>query len=170
MRPIVETLAGGDLRSIGASNRVVTQVLAKPHLFAELMAGLRHPDRIVRSRCADAAEKISARHPGWLEPYKVELLALLTSAQDAEMRWHLAQMLPRLDLGRREHKQVISAMHAYLDDNSRIVATMALQALFDLSRSDAGLRERLRPELERRAREGSAAVRARARRLLSAMP
>lgn len=169
MRTIVDQLSGGDLRSIGASNRVVTQVLGNPDLFAELIAGLEHPDRIVRSRCADAAEKITMRQPAWLEPHKATLLALLATAQDPEMRWHLAQMLPRLDLDQQEHKTVVDALYEYLDDKSRIVATMALQALFDLSRRDSELRARLRPELERHTRAGSAAIRARARRLLREM-
>lgn len=169
MRRIVDQLAGGDLRSIGASNRVVVRVLAQPVLFAEVMAGLGHPDRVVRSRCADAAEKISARQPGWLKPYKAPLLQLLKTAQHPELRWHLAQMIPRLDLGRREHERAVRAMYGFLDDESRIVATMALQALFDLSKKDAELRERLRADLRRVEREGAAAIRARARSILRDM-
>ncbi len=91
-------LAGGDRRSIGNANRVVRQVLADPGKFGAVIAGLSSEDPLVAMRCADAAEKISALHPDWLRPYKRILLAHARQSAAKEMRWHLAQTLPRLAL------------------------------------------------------------------------
>lgn len=100
MNKLMQQLAGGDRRSIGRSNAVVGKVLKEPGRFAEIIDGMTHSDLLIRMRCADVAEKVSARHPEWLQCYKRRLLGLAASATEQELRWHLAQMLPRLDFGR----------------------------------------------------------------------
>jgi hypothetical protein len=49
-------------------------------------------------RAADAAEKVSAKKPRLLDRHKAELLGLLAEAEQIELRWHLALMIPRLRL------------------------------------------------------------------------
>jgi len=169
MTPVVRELAGGDRRSIGKSNSVVRKVLREPARFAEIIAALGDDDLLVRVRCADVAEKVSLKHPLWLRPYKRRLFALADRADEQELRWHLAQMLPRLELDRRERQRAEAIMHRYLDDKSRIVQTFALQALADLAMTDATLQRRIRPLIETLALTGSPAVRARARKLIGAL-
>lgn len=160
-------LAGGDRRSIGRSNEVAADVLADPRLFPALCAGLDSADPLVRMRAADALEKVTARRPDTLQPGKAKLIRLLASSEQPEVRWHLAQMLPRLALEPAELAAVVPPLLAYLDDPSKTVQTSALQALADLAGRDEGLRAQVAPLLEERARTGSPAVRSRARRLLS---
>jgi hypothetical protein len=57
-------------------------------------------------------------------------------------------------------------LQLYLEDQSSIVRTFALQALTDLSRGEAGLRLRVREILEESVATGTAAMKARARKLL----
>jgi hypothetical protein len=47
---IFRKLEGGDRRSIGWSNEVVAEVLARPELFGALFAGLSVDDPVVRLR------------------------------------------------------------------------------------------------------------------------
>src|SRR5215472_1778179 len=162
-------LGGGDRRSIGRSNEVVKLVLRTPRRFAELIQCLWSDDPILRMRAADAAEKVSGHKPELLKPYKAELLGLLAETEQIELRWHLAQMIPRLALTQSENQRVIETLQIYLKDQSSIVRTFALQALADLSRSDAGLRSRARGILEESMATGSAAMKARARKLLKEM-
>jgi hypothetical protein len=166
MRTLASELAGGDRRSIGKSSVVVGEVLRHPSHFAEIIAGLTHDDLLVRIRCADVAEKISLRHPEWLEPYKHELLGLAKNSTEQELRWHLAQMLPRLKLDSPERRQTEAILLSYLEDKSRIVQTFALQALADLSAGDSEFRRRVMLLIGELHRRGSPAVRARARKLL----
>jgi hypothetical protein len=56
-------------------------------------------------RAADAAEKISLKKPQLLAPFKAELLGLAEETAQAELRWHLALMVPRLPLSRAEHER-----------------------------------------------------------------
>jgi PAS domain S-box-containing protein len=158
-------LAGGDRRSVGRSDLVVQQVLADPSLFGQVIEGLSSGDVLVRVRCADVAEKISRTHLDWLQPHTETLLTLAVQTVDREVRWHIAQMLPRLTLKADERRKVMRLLLTYLDDRNRIVSTFALRALVDLADKDAELKDRLVPTLQEVAHAGRPALRARARRL-----
>lgn len=167
MNDLLSQLTGGDRRSIGASNAVVQEVLREPQSFLQIIASLSDKNRLIRIRCADAAEKITRIQPGLLRFHKHTLIEAATHSTEQELRWHLAQMLPRLDLSPGEAQRVKNVLFAYLDDKSRIVQTFALQALADLSVRDPALRARLLPLLKKLSKTGSPAVRARARKLSS---
>jgi hypothetical protein len=163
---IVDALRGGDRRSIGNSNRVVKQVLADAKKFPALFAGLWNADAVVRMRAADAVEKITIARPELLQKHKDELLGLLAEAEQIELRWHLALMAPRLELSAPQRRRAVESLQRYLEDRSSIVKTCALQALADFAKQDASLRETARRILEESLQNGTAAMKARARRLL----
>jgi hypothetical protein len=163
-------LAGRDRRSIGRANEMARLVLKEPRRFRELIACLWHENPVVRSRAADAAEKVSGKKPRLLDRYKTELLGLLAEAEQIELRWHLAAMIPRLRLTLAERHRAVAALHRYLDDRSSIVKTFALQGLTDLAQNDAGLRAKVKQLLEEALQSGTPAMRARARRLLKKFP
>jgi hypothetical protein len=163
---IVSQLSGGDRRSIGRSNQIAAQAAKDPKHFAQLIAALWHADPVIRMRAADAAEKASARRPALLPPYKKELLGLLVEATQPELRWHLAQIIPRLDLSPQELQRAASALRTYLADRSSIVRTFAMQALADLAEQDETLRPEIVDLVRRACKTGSPAMRARARKLL----
>jgi hypothetical protein len=164
------TLRGGDRRSIGRSDEVVRLVLKEPRRFRELIECLRDGSPVVRMRAADAAEKVSAKKPRLVDRYKAELLGLLAEAEQIELRWHLAAIVPRLRLTAAERQRAASALQRYLDDRSSIVKTFALQGLADLARNDAGLRAKIKQLLEDALQSGTPAMRARARKLLKKYP
>jgi len=168
-RQISVLLSGGDRRSIGCSNDVVMLVLSQPRRFGELIRCLWDEDAIVRMRASDAAEKVSAFKAELLKPYKAELLGLLAEAEQIELRWHLAQIVPRLALTAAERKRAAETLQLYLEDRSSIVRTFALQALADISRTDTTLRGQVRELLEEALGAGSAAMKARARKLLKGL-
>ncbi len=159
-------LKGSDRRSIGRSDEVAKLVLRAPKRFAELIQCLWSDDPIVKMRAADAAEKVSAVKPEFLKPYKTELLGLLVEAEQIELRWHLAQMIPRLTLSQVERRRTAETLLHYLEDRSSIVRTFALQALADISRGDAAFQPLVREILEQSTATGTAAMKARALKLL----
>jgi hypothetical protein len=167
---LLKRLAGGDRRSIGRSNEVAELVFKRPALFAELIRGMYAEDPLVRMRAADAAEKVSLKQPNLLRPFKSELLRLLEDAREAELRWHLAQMVPRLPLTSKERLRAAATFRHYLEDRSSIVKTCAMQALADLSAHDESLRPETRRLLQDAVGNGTAAMKARARRLLGRFP
>jgi len=163
---ILEKLGGGDRRSIGQSDEVAALVLKRPALFAELIRGLRAGDVLIRMRAADAAEKASLARPQLLRPFKVELLRLLHEASEQELRWHLAQMVPRLTLTPKECLRAASGLRSYLDDRSSIVKTCALQALTELAAKEESLLPKVKALLRHSTRSGTPAMKARSRKLL----
>ncbi|MBI3356081.1 MAG: hypothetical protein HY038_04800 [Nitrospirae bacterium] len=163
---ILDELKGGDRRSIGRSHRVVAAVRRDPTLFPALMSGLGHADELVRMRAADAAEKLTARNPQRLQPFKRKLLSLAARAEQPELRWHLAQMLPRLELSPNDRTMAVAILRRYLGDRSRIVKTFAMQGLFDLASQDARLLAPVRRVISSLTRTGSPAMKSRGRKLL----
>jgi hypothetical protein len=163
---ILRELAGGDRRSIGNADRVVALVLKKPALFGDVIGGLTHDDPVIRMRCADVAEKVSVTHAEWLERHKQALLSCASTVLEKEVRWHMAQMLPRLQLSAVEKRRAAALLFEYLDDPSRIVKTFSMQALFQMSEGDTKLRARVIPILRDAVRNGSPAERSRAKKLL----
>ena len=93
---ILRKLEGGDRRSCGRTSEVVEEIRENPKLLADLVGGLTSEDPIVRMRAADALEKATRARPDWLTVFKNTLLRLATESEQQEVRWHLAQILPRL--------------------------------------------------------------------------
>lgn len=166
MTGVLHKLEGGDRRSIGRVDEVVAGVLADPSLFDALFYGMLDEDPVVRMRSADAVEKITALRPEYLQPYKAVLIGEVARSKQQEVRWHVAQMAPRLDLSADEREAVVGILLAYLEDQSRIVKTFSMQALADLAQTDAQLRSRVLPILEELAATGSPAMRSRGRKLV----
>jgi len=163
---VLRRLAGGDRRSIGRANDVAAEVLRRPELFPQVFDGMFDADPMIRMRAADVVEKVTARHPEWLRPYKSVLLHRLAEDTQQEVRWHVAQMLPRLDLCSEERARSVGVLIAYLDDRSKIVQVNAMQALADLARRDPCLAQEVCQVLSSKASSASPAVRARAKKLL----
>lgn len=166
---ILRKLEGGDRRSIGRSSEAVAEVLADPKQFSALFSGLFANDPVVRARAADAVEKLSVVHPEYLIPYKVRLINELACCEQKEVRWHVAQMLPRLRWSTREQRQVYDILTKYLCDSSSIVKTFAMQALADLTKQSPGLRPAVLRRLRALTAHGTPAMRARGRKLLSTL-
>ena len=166
MHPILEKLTGGDRRSIGRANEVVRQVLRQPALFRDVFAGMLSWDPVVRMRAADAVEKITATRPDLLEPYKDRLLRQVAGIDQPEVRWHVAQMIPRLHLTPQERAIAIKILFTYLSFKSKIVRTFALSALASMAQNDPRLRRRVMSVLRDVAKTGSPALKARGRKLL----
>jgi hypothetical protein len=169
MQPLLRKLQGRDRRSIGRANEVVTEVLAHPRQFGAVFEGMRADDPVLRMRCADAVEKITAQHPELLRPYKSTLIRVVAKIDQPEVRWHVAQLFSRLALKPAERQAVVSILNDYLEDESRIVKTFAMQALADLAEQDTRLRPSIIRRLEALTRTGSPAMKSRGRKLLAAL-
>jgi len=166
MSEITALLEEGDLRSVGRVPEVLNIVADQPDLFSEVIQAMAHPDPGIRMRASDAVEKISRKKRDYLQSHKSFLLNLLLESKQQEVRWHLAQIIPRLELSSEERSRAAEKLFTFLDDSSKIVQTNALQALVDLAWEDDDLFSKVRVEVERLADTGSPAVSNRADKLL----
>lgn len=164
---LLQALSGGDRRSTGEADRVVEAVLASPDRLGEIVAGFDDKDPVVRARASDVAEKVSRVRPNLLAPHKAALVARMAEAPEKEVRWHLAQIAPRLPLDAAERSACAARLVGWLADESRIVQASALSALAELSEGDPVLRRRVARLAGSLARAAAPAVRARARIVLA---
>ncbi len=163
---LVDKLSGTDRRSTGRADEVARDVLARPALFGALVDAMTSPDAVVRMRAADAAEKATRSRPDLLEPHTARLLDEVALVPQQEVRWHVAQMLPRMALTQEQRARAVAILERYLDDESSIERTLAMQSLADLAAQDEALCERVRPIIEQLTATGTPAMRSRGRRLL----
>lgn len=166
MRDLLDQLRGGDRRSVRGVSAVVAQVISDPALFRALFNGIDADDPLIRMRAADAVEKITARVPGLLTPFRARVLRLAALATQQEVRWHVAQLIPRLDLTAAQRRRAARILDEYLSDRSRIVKTFAMQALADLAARDPALRAPIVRRLRTLTRTGSPAMKSRGQKLL----
>jgi len=163
---LLRKLDGGDLRSAGRSGEVVIEVLADPSLAVELVAGLTHPNAVVRMRSADALEKVTRCLPGVAQPYRKTLLELLGRPLPKELLWHLLQIAPRIQWRPMELPLVHAATVRALSNSSSIVKACALQAMVELLPQDRKLEQAVQRQVELALASGTPALRARARKLV----
>ena len=117
-------------------------------------------------RCADAMEKASLQHPDCLQPNKKKYIHEFALIEQQEVRWHLAQIFPRLNLTFEERAVVIKILMTYINDKSNIVKTFSMQALTDLSMDEPALRLKTRKIIEKLIVNGSSAMKSRGKKLL----
>ncbi|MGZ3751333.1 MAG: hypothetical protein ACXVB0_07670 [Mucilaginibacter sp.] len=127
-------LSGGDLRSIGQSNSVVLKIKNQEN-FDELFKLLFFNDRLVIMRAADAIEKISIKAPHYLAKHKNELIELCYTVCPKELKWHLALLIPRVDLNTEELNSANDILMKWATDKteSRIVRVNSIQGLFEIT-------------------------------------
>ncbi|MCP4541811.1 MAG: hypothetical protein GY832_32165 [Chloroflexi bacterium] len=156
---ILEKLKGGDHRSIGMANEVVEAILSEPSLFGLVFGGMLSEDSLIRMRSADVVEKVTAKQPEYLEPYREELIGRVAMIEQQEVRWHVAQVIPRLKWSAEEIVEIVEILRGYLQDESKIVKTSTMQALADLVIQEGSLFVEVERLLEEHTRAGSPAMR-----------
>jgi hypothetical protein len=163
---IESMLAGGDRRSLGRAAKVVDAVRASPRRLPSLVKALGAADPVVALRAADVLEKVSRTDAAKLNRHRATLLRAAVRTSDPAVRWNLIQTLVRITSGARESARLARRLEVwYLTERSAIVRTSALDALVSLAERDARLRPAARRVFDDARVAGSAAVRARARRL-----
>ena len=135
-------LMGNDLRAV-KQNSIVVRSVNDQRSFDELFALVFHHERHLVMRAVDAVEKVTLKHPEFLRPHKAQLMIVLKSADHKELKWHIAQLIPRVELSKSELVDVrhILCYWALNKNESKIVRVNALQGLFDLSRAHPEVRE-----------------------------
>jgi hypothetical protein len=73
---ILTKLKGGDRRSLGNSEELVSVILDSPALLEDLFVALSESDPVVRARAADVMEKVTRVSPHLLQKWKRALLDL----------------------------------------------------------------------------------------------
>lgn len=168
MSDFEKILSGGDLRSIGKSNAIISTIKNQKD-FDELFTYLFHNDRIIVMRAADAVEKITGSHPHYLTKHKEEIIELCNVAKDIELKWHLAQLIPRIHLNEKEFSNAWNTLTNWARDktNSRIVRVNSIQGLYEMLKNERELENDFNSTLSEIEKENIPSINARIKKLKS---
>lgn len=169
MTQFEKILSGGDLRSLGISNSVITKI-KNQNTFDDLFRYLFHEDRLVVMRAADTIEKIAKHNPQYLTKHKEEIIELCNVAKDNELKWHLALLIARLHLDNKEFGNAWNTLSNWAKDmtNSRIVRVNSIQSLFEMMKQKGELEKDFSLILSELEKENIPSVNARIRKLKNA--
>lgn len=160
-------LKSGDLRSIGKADEVVQDILNDPSLFKEVFEGMSNKDPVIRMRSADAIEKVSAKRPEYLRPFKSKLINQISKIEQQEVRWHVAQMFSYIETSKIERNKIIKILLSYIvTDESKIVKTFSMQTLADLAEKDEHIKPKIINLIKGMIKNGSPAIISRGKKLL----
>ncbi len=130
----LDLLAEGPRYDVGRAAEAAALVLARPELVDALFDGIAEDNEGLRNRSSDALEKVSARRPDLLRPYKRELLTRVSRIEHWIVRSHLCQILARLDnYTPAERRRTIALVRGWLSDKSSVVKAVALDCIVQLS-------------------------------------
>jgi hypothetical protein len=132
----------------------------------ELVRRLRDQDKAAVERAARTLKKISEADAKALYAWRKMLLQEALRATDVRVQWNLSIILGRLPLKGADKALAVELMFERLRAKSGLNRTMAMQALMDLSENDAPLRARVMPIVREFVKDGTPAMKARARKLL----
>jgi hypothetical protein len=119
----------------------------------------------VRKRAADVAHRITDSDGRLLEPYADELAGLLETLPPDEnrTRWHLGLVVPRIAHTRMQRLRAARTMSLLDEDESNAVRCSAMEGLGLLALREPSLRDEAEEMIERFLREGTKAMKCRAR-------
>ncbi len=163
-----QLLSGGDRRSLGRA-AIVSKAVKTDRDLDQLFPLVYSSDRTVAMRAIDTLEKTTRANPGYLSSRGGELMNLARNTTNKEIKWHIAQLLPRISWTSKEYQRVFALLNywALNPNESKIVRANALEAMHDLCRQTSNNRswELFRRALRNAQRNPTPSLAARARRL-----
>jgi HEAT repeat protein len=164
---IAEWLSNGDLRSDGTANEVADLVLQNPDLITDLLAGLRHDDKVVRGHAADALEKVARSSPELIVDYVDSIVDIAMHADVAMVRWHLAMIFGYLSIYPSRVGKITDALFHLLVDESAFVQSWSIVSLCIVARKYPQYCSEILVKIEHLKQSESVAVRSKVRQALS---
>ena len=119
----------------------------------------------LRKRAADVARRITDKGAGPLERYADELAGLLAevAVEESRTRWHLGLVVARVAHTREQRLRAGRLMELLAADESNVARCSALEGIGVLAVGEHSLREVAEEMIERALREGTLAMKCRAR-------
>src|ERR1700738_722858 len=152
--PLARVIAG----EVGESKALVRALVRE--LFGD--------DVEVRKRAADVARRVTERDGRLLEPYADELAGLLETlpVEESRTRWDLGLVVPRVAHTRMQRLRAARTMSLLAEDESNGVRCSAVEGLGLLALQEASLRDEAEEMVDRFLREGTLAMKCRARAVM----
>ena len=88
-------------------------------------------------------KKLLSKIRYFLKKHKKAIFGLCDTAYNKELKWHLALLIPRLELSKEELSKTWNALTRWAKDktNSRIVRLNSIEGLFELLKKEGGRKQ-----------------------------
>ena len=131
----------------------------------ELMRAMFADEAEMRKRAADVARRITERDAAPLERFADELAGLLVevSVEESRTRWHLGLVVAKVAHTREQRLRAARLMELLMEDESNVARCSAIEGIVWLACQEGSLREVAEEMIERALREGTLAMKCRAR-------
>lgn len=142
MENFKEYLQGGDLRSIAKVDELIELIKTQKE-FDILFQYLHSENRLIAMRAIDTIEKITLNDQKFLSNHNQDIIKLIKTATDKEIKWHVALLTSRIDLTDAELTIVWKLLKKWAGNRkeSKIVRVNSIQSLFNLSQRNDHLKE-----------------------------
>jgi hypothetical protein len=144
---------------------IAAKILVDRSAVRSLVRELFGDDVEVRKRAADVARRITEKSGKLLEPYADELAGLLETlpTEESRTRWHLGLVVPRVAHTHMQRLRAARTMSLLAQDERNVVRCSAVEGLGLLAMQEASVRDEAEEMIERFLREGTQAMKCRAR-------
>jgi hypothetical protein len=158
----------GETWGLPLARAIAEKIVQDKAAVRSLVRELFGEDVEVRKRAADVARRITERDGRLLEPYADELAGLLEalSVEESRTRWHLGLVVPRVAHTRAQRLRAARTMSLLVGDESNVVRCSAVEGLGLLVLHEDSLRDEAEEMIERFLREGTKAMKSRARAVM----
>jgi hypothetical protein len=154
---------------LSMARNIAAEILADKSSVRSLVRELFGDNVEMRKRAADVARRITEKDGRLLEPYADELAGLLEALpiEESRTRWHLGLVVPRIAHTRLQRLRAARTMSLLAQDESNVVRCSAVEGLGLLAIQEASLRDEAEEMVERFFREGTTAMKSRARGVIT---
>jgi hypothetical protein len=159
---------GSGTWGLGRARAIAEEIGGDKAWVRALVRELFGDDVEVRKRAADVARRITERDGRLLEPYADELAGLLEAlpVEESRTRWHLGLVVPRVARTRAQRLRIARTMWLLTEDESNVVRCSAVEGMGLLALEEASLRDEAEEMVARYLREGTVAMKNRARTVI----
>ena len=166
MKEIKEYLKGNDLRSIG-NNEEILKLIHFQKDFDKLFSYLYDENRHIRMKAIDIIEKITKTERKYLKKHKNEIIEFNENNNNIEFKWHLAQLLSRLEYNNKEINIVWEKLKQWALDTkeSKIVRVNSLQSLYEMKNSNKILKSEFMDIIKHLEKENIPSINSRIRKI-----
>jgi hypothetical protein len=144
---------------------IADEIGGDPREVRALIESVFSEDAELRKRASDVAHRITDRSPHTLWAYADELAGLLAelAPEESRTKWHLGLVVARVAHTREQRLRAARLMEMLVEDESNATRCSAVEGMGLLASEEASLRGVAEEMMERALREGTLAMKARAR-------
>ncbi len=164
MKSMVRVLGEGRW-DLARAREAAREIEADRHAVKALVEAMFGDDAEMRKRASDVARRITERDAASLQRYADELAGLLAEVplEESRTRWHLGLVVARTAHTREQRLRAARLIELLMEDESNVARCSAVEGIGLLAIGEASLRGVAEEMIERALREGTKAMKCRAR-------